>query len=79
MSSTVSTVNTVLLIKSVDSCLLARGVLITANGFANSCGVLLIDGLGGEIYKSDKRNPFFIVLTSEGILLVLIIGLAMLK
>ena len=68
-----------LLSKSIASCVLARGVLLAAAGFSVSCGVLLIDGLGGQIYKSDKRNPFFIVLASEIIAIMLLVGLALAK
>lgn len=36
-----------------------------------------MDGLGGQIYRSDTKNPFYIVLTSEGIMIVMIIALAL--
>ena len=39
----------------------------------------MIDGLGGQLYGSDKRNPFFMVLTGEGIAILIIIVLAIAK
>ena len=73
----VGTVNSTLLGKSISRATMSRGVLLAASAFCGSCGVLLIDGLGGHIYEHDKRNPFFIVLTSESITIILCIGLAL--
>jgi len=50
-----------------------------AMAISASFGSLLIDGLGGQLYDSDKRNPFYIVITSEGIAVVLIVALALAK
>ena len=70
-------VNSVLFAKSIVSCTLSRGVLSGALGFCTSFGVLLIDGVGGQIYGYDKRNPFFMILASEcfAILLILVLKL----
>ena len=72
-------VNQALITKAISNCMLSRGVLLGAQGMAMSFGVLLIDGLGGEIYKNDKRNPFFIVLSTESFAILLIIVLALFK
>jgi len=76
-ASSVGTVNSTLLGKAISSATLSRGVLLGASAFCGSCGVLMIDALGGHIYETDKRSPFFIVLTSEGLTILLIIGLAL--
>ena len=43
----VSMINTVLFQKAISTCIKARGLLSGTLGFSVSCGVLLIDGLGG--------------------------------
>ena len=78
-SSSIYTANLTLLTKSIATCTTSRGVLLGAEAFCNSCGVLLIDGLGGHIYDINKRNPFFIIITSEGLTILLCIGLALAK
>ena len=78
-AATIFTVNLTLLSKSIASCVMARGVLLAAQAISTSCGTLLIDGLGGQIYDIDKRNPFFIVMTSESLVILMIIVLALSK
>ena len=64
--------NLALVTKAISSCSSARGVLLGAQGFIIASGVLVINGLGGQLYDINKRDPFIIVLTSELILLALI-------
>ena len=65
--------------KSIQKFTESRGTLTLAVAFFSSAGVLLIDGIGGHIFKNDKRNPFWMCLGAEGFLIVLIICLACFK
>ena len=78
-SNSMYTINATLLAKSVSSATVSRGVLLYIGAFFSSCGILLIDGVGGHIYDLDKRNPFYIVISSEGLTIVLCIVLAIAK
>jgi len=49
-----------------------RGAIMGAVALCGSCGVLLINGLGGQIFDSNMRNPFYLALAGE-ILVVLVI------
>ena len=71
------TTNLTILAKAVAETTTVRGILFGAGCFANSLGVLLMDGLGGYTYDIDKSDPFIIVLTSESFCIVLTIGLAL--
>lgn len=71
--------NTALMVKSIASCSLSRGVFLGAQAFCSSIGVFLIDGLGGHIYESDKRNPYYIVISIECFLIVVMVVLAILR
>lgn len=76
LTATNATINFVMLIKSLTTCSLSRGVFMGAAAFCMSCGILLINGLGGHIYDLDKRSPFFIVIGSESLVLLIAAALA---
>ena len=77
LTATSATINITLLTKSLTTCALSRGVFMGAAAFCMSCGILLINGLGGNIYDLDKRSPFFIVIGSESLLVLIAAALAM--
>ena len=64
--------------KSIATVTESRGVFLGATGFCASLAILVVDGIGGRIYKYDKRNPFLICLSLEGFVILLIIVLALL-
>ena len=76
-TSTINTLNIALMSKSITTCSLSRGVFLGAQAFSMSSGVLLIDGLGGHTYDYDKRSPYFIVIGTEGLVILLTISLAL--
>ena len=78
-AGSIGTINSTLLGKSIASATLSRGVLLGAAAVCGSIGVLLIDGVGGHVYDLDKRNPFWMVISSEGLVIILTIGLALAK
>ena len=73
------TLNLALQSKAIANCTTARGVLMGAQGFVMSLGTIVIDGLGGPLYDSCKRNPFFIVISGEALVLLVIFGLRLAK
>ena len=53
-------VNQSLLTKSIAECTFSRGVFLSASAMIGSIGIFIIDGVGGNMYDSNKRNPFFL-------------------
>ena len=66
----------ILLSKSISACVLSRGILLGTQASFCSLGEVLIDGLGGHIYDLDKRNPYFITLSVECLVITVIIAFA---
>ena len=79
MATSLLSMNQALVAKSIEKCKHSRGVFLGSVAFCTSLGVLFIDGVGGRVYKSDVRNPFFLCLGSETIVLLLTITLGCLK
>lgn len=79
MSTILQGVNMALLNKAIQKFVESRGVLIGAQAFCMSSGVLFIDGVGARMYAADKRNPFYLSLGMESVTLLLICGLALSK
>lgn len=76
ISTTLMSLNEALISKSISRSRLSRGSLMGATAMFSSFGVLTIDGVGGNIYPDNRRNPFYLCLGSEGIIVLLIISLA---
>ena len=76
MSSSLFGLNQAMLGKSIEHCVQSRGVFLGVGAFCSSCSVILIDLLGGRLYETDKRNPFYICLSAELCILIMIIVLA---
>ena len=72
-------VNNSLVYKCSAKCTLSRGFFLGVNAFCGSTGVLVINGVGGHIEVSDKRNPFIFCLGGECFSLLLISILACCK
>ena len=62
--------------KSIAECTLSRGIFLGVQAFFSSCGVLLIDGLGGHIYDIDKRDPYFLCIACECFVILITVLLA---
>ena len=76
MTASTVALNAALMSKSIASCSLSRGVFLGAQALCSSCGILLIDGLGGHIYDYDKRNPYYICISAECLVILVIVALA---
>ena len=79
MSTTLMTTSQALVAKSIDNCKESRGVFLGTMAFCTSLGVLFIDGVGGHIYKHDVRDPFYLCLGMEAVVLLLTGTLACFK
>ena len=79
MSTTLMTTSQALVAKSIDKCKESRGVFLGTMAFCTSIGVLFIDGVGGHIFKNDVRDPFYLCLGMEAIVLLLTGTLACFK
>ena len=79
LGSSLFTLNLTLLAKSISSCVQARGILMCMLGFCTSLGTITADSLGGQLYDIDKRNPFFVMIVTECIVVLAIILLAVTK
>lgn len=76
-SSGIFTLNQTLMAKSVEKCNLSRGVFMGAQAMCSGLGILLIDGVGGNLYDSDPRNPFYMCIGSESVLIAITAVLAL--
>ena len=76
-STAIFTANQALLVKSIVDCTHSRGLFLGVQAFSSSCGVLLIDGLGGHIYDFDKRNPYYICMGSTSLVIFVCIVLSL--
>lgn len=76
MSTVIMSCNQALISKSIEQCKASRGVILGTYAFCTSCSVLFIDGVGGHIYKDDVRDPFYLCLGAEIIVLLLTSTLA---
>lgn len=75
-ASAVYLVQGALLGKSLANCKVSRGVLLGSIAFVTSCGVLLIDALGGQLYDIDWHYPIIIAISSESLVILTITVLA---
>ena len=65
--------------KSIEKCKLSRGAFLGAQAMCAGLGVLLIDGVGAALTKSDSRNPFYMCIASESFIILVTIILALTK
>jgi len=79
MSSSLFSLNQAMFGKSLEHCVQSRGVFLGVGAFCSSLGAILINLLGGRLYETDKRDPFYICLGAEICILILIMVLACLK
>lgn len=77
LASSTTALNYALISKSITTCTLSRGVFLGATAFCSSCGIILMDGLGGHIYDLDKRNPYYICISAECLVILVTVGLAL--
>ena len=77
--TTTFTVNKTIMAKAIANCAESRGVFLGVQQLFSSAGVLLIQGVGGHIYDSDKRNPFYMCIAGECIMILVIVSLAVCK
>ena len=62
--------------KLIEEATLSRGLFLGVGAFAQSVGTLVIEGVGGHIYEIDKRYPYLVVISSEGLVILAIMLLA---
>ena len=66
----------ILTCKAIENATNSRGIIVGAVNMAGYSGTILIDSLGGELYDTDQRNPFFMCLIASCFVAALVIVLA---
>ena len=72
-------INYTLLSRALKESEKSRGLSIGAYSLCGSCGVILIDKLGGYLFKFDSSYPFDLSIASYSLFTILIIALALCK